>query len=139
MTRVKMSRRPVELFGLVDAETPGRQSEAFEQRHDIDAAGLQHRALGQVDLVQLQPSSLSATRLCRAGQEAGAHAIGLRAQPQVEARGLDLVGIERRARRQRAAVERAPLICGLEECRLPRLPWSAGTMPETPSGIDASR
>ena len=32
----------------------GGQREAFEQRHDVDAAGLQHRAVGEVDLVQLQ-------------------------------------------------------------------------------------
>ena len=36
----------------------GRQGEAFEQRHDIDAAGLQHRAVGEVDLVQLEPVEL---------------------------------------------------------------------------------
>ena len=32
----------------------GRQREAFEQRHDVDAAGFQHRAVGERDLVQLQ-------------------------------------------------------------------------------------
>ena len=30
------------------------QRQAFEQRHDIDAAGLQHRAVAERDLVQLQ-------------------------------------------------------------------------------------
>ena len=49
-----------------DVEPPGRafrirrggdirrQREAFEQRHDIDAVGLEHRPVGQLDLVQLQ-------------------------------------------------------------------------------------
>ena len=35
--------------------------------------------------------------VCRAGQEAGAHPPGLVAEPEVEARRLDLVGVERRA------------------------------------------
>ena len=31
-----------------------RQREAFQQRHDVDAVGFQHRAVGKIDLVQLQ-------------------------------------------------------------------------------------
>ena len=49
-----------------DVEPPGRtlrigggddlrrQRETFQQRHDVDAIGLQHRAVGEIDLVQLQ-------------------------------------------------------------------------------------
>ena len=71
----------------------GRQREAFEQRHDVDAAGLQHGAVAERDLVQLQ--MLDALRHRGVpGQEARAHPIGDVAEPQVEARGLDLVGRE---------------------------------------------
>ena len=55
-----------------------RQRQAFEQRHDVDAAGLQHRAVGEIDLVQLQPVELFGDRVVGPGQEAGAHAPGLR-------------------------------------------------------------
>ena len=58
MTRVNTSRRPVELFGLAAARQVVRQRQAFEQRHDVDAAGLEHGALRQVDGVQLQIGEL---------------------------------------------------------------------------------
>ncbi len=70
-----------------------RQREAFEQRHDIDRAGLQHRAVGQRDLVQLQVLDALRDRGV-AGQEARAHAIRDVAEAQVKACGLDLVGRE---------------------------------------------
>ena len=70
------------------------QRQAFDQRHDVDAAGLQHRAVGQLDLVQLQLVDALGDRRARPGQEARAHAIGDLAEPQVEARRLDLVGRE---------------------------------------------
>ncbi len=84
-----------------------RQVEAFHQRHDIDAAGLQHRAFRKVDDVQLQPVELVGDEMGRAGQEAGAHAECLGAEAQVEARRLDLVGVERRLALQPAGVEQA--------------------------------
>ncbi len=96
MTRVKISSRPVELFGLAEARDFVRQRQRFQQRHDIDAAGLQHGARLEVDLVQLEPLELVGDVCAGPGQEAGAHAIGLRAEPQIEARRLDLVGVERR-------------------------------------------
>ena len=67
------------------------QRQAFDQRHDVDAAGLQHRAVGERDLVQLQFVDALGDGGVRPGQEARAHAIGDLAEPQVEARGLDLV------------------------------------------------
>ena len=54
ITRVKTSSRPVELFGLAARRHVVRQREAFEQRHDVDAVGFQHRAVGQRELVQLE-------------------------------------------------------------------------------------
>ena len=69
------------------------QRQAFQQRHDIDAAGLQHGAVGEREFVQLQFVDAPSHR-GRAGQKARAHAIGHLAQPQIEARRLDLVGHE---------------------------------------------
>ena len=47
--------------------------------------------------MQLQPLELVGDRVAGPGQEARAYPKGLVAEPQVEARRLDLVGIERRA------------------------------------------
>ena len=69
------------------------QRQAFEQRHDIDAAGLQHGAVGKREFVQLQFVDTPGHG-GRSGQEAGAHAIGHLAEPQIEAGWLDLVGHE---------------------------------------------
>ena len=94
MTRVKTSRRPVELFGLAAAATLCGQRQAFQQRHDVDAAGFQHRAVAERDLVQLQFVDALGDRRARSGQKARAHAKGDLAEPQIEAGGLDLVGDE---------------------------------------------
>src|SRR5690606_3695402 len=76
------------------------------KRHDVDAARFQHRAgFGQIDLVQLQPVEFFDDAAVGAGQEGGAYAVGLGAEPEVEARGLDLVRIERARRRQRTCVK----------------------------------
>ncbi len=69
------------------------QCETFQQRHDVDAAGFQHRAVGQRNFVQLQSVDALGNG-CAARQETRAHAVGHLAQPQVEARRLDLVGDE---------------------------------------------
>jgi hypothetical protein len=117
MTRVKMSRRPVESFRIGRGGDGGWQIEAFEQRHDVDAAGFEHRALRQVDLVQLQPVELGLDGVLLAGQEAGADAPGPGAEAQVEAGRLDLVGVERARARQRAGLEqRRDLVVGKNAC-----------------------
>src|SRR5690606_24703179 len=113
----------VELAGAVghhtgeDVEPAGRafrvgrgrdsfgQGEFFDQRHDVDAARLQNRALAKWNLVQLEMFELVGDTAVGAGQEAGAYAVGNVAQPQVEAGGLDLVGVELTARLQRAGAE----------------------------------
>ena len=81
-----------------------RQRQAFQQRHDIDAAGFQDRAIGEREFVQLQFVDAPGHR-GRAGQEAGAHAIGDIAQAQIETGGLDLVGLEFDRRQY-------PTVCG---------------------------
>ena len=68
-----------------------RERQALDQRHDVDAVGLQHRAVGERDLVQLEILDALGDGGVRPRQEARAHAEGGRAEPQVEARGLDLV------------------------------------------------
>ena len=45
------------------------QRQAFQQRHDIDAAGLQHRAVGQRELVQLQFVDALGDRACEPGRK----------------------------------------------------------------------
>ena len=66
----------------------------FEQRHDIDAVGFQHRALRQVDFVHEDRLQLVDDGGVGAGQETGAHAIGHRAEAQIDAGGLDLPVLE---------------------------------------------
>ncbi len=78
-----------------------RQRQAFQQRHDIDAAGLQHRAVGKRELVQLEIVDALLDRGA-ARQKARAHAVGDRAETQVEARRLDLVSGKRPRRQDRA-------------------------------------
>ena len=69
------------------------QRKAFEQRHDVDRAGFQHRAVAERDLVELQ--LIDALRNGRVpGKETRAHAVGRVAEPQIEACRLDLVGRE---------------------------------------------
>ena len=72
----------------------GRQRQAFEQRHDVDAVGFQHRAAGQRDLVQAKLGDTLGDGGLRAGQEARADAVGDLAETQIETRGLDLIGRE---------------------------------------------
>ena len=69
------------------------QRQAFQQRHDVNAAGFQHGAVGEGELVQLQFIDALGDRGAP-GQEARAHAVGHFAKPQVEAGRLDLVGHE---------------------------------------------
>ena len=90
ITRVNTSSRPVELFGLAAATISRRQRETLQQRHDVDAVGLQHRAVGQVDFVQLQFVDALGHRGARPGQKARAHPVGDVAETQIEARRLDL-------------------------------------------------
>ena len=94
-----------------------RQAQAFQQRHDVDAARLQHRAVRQVDGVQRQLRQLQRHVRLRPRQEARAHAIGHLGQTQIEARRLDLPR-RRRHRRTDVALRRsAPGSPAPAECR----------------------
>jgi hypothetical protein len=95
MRRVKMSSRPVE---------------RFQQRHDVDAAALQHRALAEVEIVEAVFLDLRAHRRFRPGQEARAHAKSAGAEAKVEARRLKLRIGERLSGQDRAAGEGAQLL-----------------------------
>ena len=81
-------------FRIGGGRDVARQREAFEQRHDVDAVGFQHRAVGQRELVQLEFVDALGDRGLRPGQKARADAIGHLAEPQVEARRLNLIGRE---------------------------------------------
>ena len=67
-----------------------RQRQALQQRHDVDAVGLQHRAVGEIDLMQLQFVDPFGDRAIRPRQKTGAHPVGDVAEPQIEAGRLDL-------------------------------------------------
>ena len=96
MTRVNTSSRPVELFGLVAAHRSSGQRQALEQRHDVDAAGLQHRALRQArSRAAAGRRAWRRPRVAGPRQEARAHAVGHVAEAQIEARRLQLVGQQR--------------------------------------------
>ena len=78
-----------------------RQRQAFLQRHDIDAARFEDRAVAQRNLVQLElVDPLGDGRAAR--QKTRAHAIGNLAEPKIEAGGLNLIGHELVFRQNRA-------------------------------------
>ena len=68
--------------------------ELLDQRHEIDAAGLQHRTLGQVDLMEFELGELVAHSCVGTRKEARADTVSDLAQPEIEARRLDLVGLD---------------------------------------------
>ncbi len=89
-------------FRIGDRRDVRRQSQAFDQRDDVDAVGFQHRAGGERKFVEFQFGDPLRDGGARAGQKTGAHAIGDGAETQIEARRLDLIGRERIARHNRA-------------------------------------
>ncbi len=103
ITRVKTSSRPVELFGFAAATISGGSARLSKQRHDVDAVGLQHRAVGEAELVQLQLVDALGDGGAGTRQEARANAIGDVAEAKVEARRLDLAFDE--------------IVCGQDEPR----------------------
>ena len=81
---------PGRAFRIGACRDVGGKVEAFQERHDIDAAGLQDGAAGDVELVQRQLAELLRHREFRTRQEAGAHPRRLRPEAKVEARRLQL-------------------------------------------------
>jgi hypothetical protein len=73
----------------------GRQSQALEQRHDIDATRLEHGTLGQIEDMQGEIAELDADILARAREKARSHPVCDIAQPQIDARRLDLARCQR--------------------------------------------
>ncbi len=74
-----------------------RQRQAFHQRHDMHAAGFQHRAVAQIDLMQFEIGDALRDRGLGSGQKTRAHAIGGGAEAKVETRRLHLPVGERRS------------------------------------------
>ncbi len=79
-------------LGVGHGRDARRQGKALHQRDDIDAALLEHGALGQIHPVHLEFGEAIFHRAAGAREKRGAHAIGHAAEPQIEARGLDLSG-----------------------------------------------
>ena len=79
--------------------------QAFEQRHNVDAALLQYGAgIVELELMHGERVDLVLNRRARAGQEASAHPVHAGAKAQVQARRLQLVGLDRLARADLATV-----------------------------------
>jgi len=89
------------------------QRQAFDQRHDVDAAGFQHRPIAERDFVELQLLDALGDRCVRTRQEARADTVGHLAEPEIEARRLNLVGHEIIGRQDRAILrERGDHVIG---------------------------
>ena len=136
---------PRRALGIGRGADHGRQLEAFLQRHQIDAAALEHRAARQVDFMQLERLDALGHRMAGAGQEARAHAERDIAQAQVEAGGLYLVAVKGALRQDRALlVQRLnqprrkhalrPVLLLVHAFGFP-LPWPSLAIP----AIDANR
>ena len=83
-------------FGVGDRLHALGQCEPLHQRDEVDAALFQHRAGGKVDAVHSEFGEPVGDRAPGTGQERGAHAVGHRAEAQIEAGGLHLFGQDRR-------------------------------------------
>ena len=114
-----------------------RQVEAFQQRHDIDAAGLEHRAVGEVDLVQPEIGDALGDGQLGPGRNEARTRIGDIAGAKIEARRLDLVRIERTPRADAAILvgqrSRSP---APEGCRQPPLSAHASPASRAPPRLN---
>ena len=77
-------------FGVGDGVDSLGQGEAFEQRHEVDAALFQHRPVRKVDPVHLEFLQPLRHPLTAAGEKRRPHAVGHMSQSQIEAGGLHL-------------------------------------------------
>ena len=82
-------------LGIGGGREPRRQRQALDQRHDIDATGFEHRAVAEVDLVQLEVVDALGDRRVRPRQKTRAHPEGNVGQSEIQARRLDLIGHKR--------------------------------------------
>jgi hypothetical protein len=83
-------------LGIGAGADPRGQGQGLLQFGDVDAALLEHRPLGQVELVHRHVGQALGDLAAKTRQERGPYAPGALAQAQVEAGGLHLVAIERR-------------------------------------------
>ena len=99
MTRVNTSMRPVELFGFALPRIfSGSDSRSFK-RDEVRPLALEDRAVAaEVELVDDVVLDPVLDRLMT-GQEAAPNPVGDLAEPQVEARGLHVLGRDREAPR----------------------------------------
>src|SRR5262245_2137986 len=81
-------------FWIGEARDCRAELELLDERHEVDAARLQHRALRQVDLMEFQLGELVAHRGVGTGKEARPDAIGDLTQAEIEACRLNLAGLD---------------------------------------------
>ena len=87
-------------LGVGDRRGALLERQALEQRHDVDAALLEHRpGLVELELMHGERVDLLLDRGRGAGQEARAHPVAPGAEAQVQARRLQLVRRDRQGRR----------------------------------------
>ena len=83
----------------------GAERKFLQERHDVDATGLEHGAGGEIELVQGEPLEPFGDAELRPGQKARAHPVGGAAEPEIEACGLDLTVDEGLRRSERSGVD----------------------------------
>src|SRR6185503_8001255 len=83
------------------------QRKLFLHLHEIDAAGLEHGAVAEIDLMhdQVGVEAIAYAR-AGAGQETRAQAVGDVTKPEIDAGGLDLIIEERRVGDDPALLDR---------------------------------
>ena len=117
-------------FGIGDGGDARRQGQPFHQRHDIDAALFQHRALrsGRSGASRIRRSGRRRVRPCP-GQERGAHAVGHGAQAADQGWRAAPGRRQNRGRRRRWRPARS----GARRVCAGRTPvsWSSPPAPET--------
>src|SRR5262249_2531934 len=82
-------------FWIGRSRNIGGQRQAFNQWHDVDAAGFQNSPRGEREFVQFQFGDALRHGDAGAWQKTGAYAAGNRPQTQIETGRLNLVRIER--------------------------------------------
>ena len=81
-------------LGVADGAVVGGQVHRFHEGHDVDAATFEDGAAGEVELVHRQGVDALLHGVALAREEAGADAVGLVAQPEVDAGRLDLFVVD---------------------------------------------
>jgi hypothetical protein len=93
---------PGRAFWIGGGRKPGRQRQTLDQWHDVDAPGLQHRTIAEIDLVQFETIDALADGRVPPRQKARAHTEGGVAESEIQARRLNLIGCKRIGGQDRA-------------------------------------